>query len=338
MHETASPVEAVVRAVRKHGAELRLSPSTAEFTIDGVTLERPWVYRTWEARRADRAQRAFPEDTLAFPEDTLVLTDRMTKADAAEAKLRGVWFADAAGRMYVRAPGVLVDIGELVAARAPTDRPGKAARQATNLMSPGRAQVVFCLLAWPRMTQAPVRALARTAGVSVGLAQQVLTALAADKFLTMGNERLLRVDELLDQWTAAFGLGLARRLELGRFVGEPTAQAWADAGHVVYLGGEAAVPDELRGGGELTLYVPVMDTRAVIAAGWRRADPQTAANIVVRKQFWTEPDLLEGLETIGEVRGAPLPLVYADLVASGEPRQREVARHLREQVVGLHSR
>ena len=205
-------------------------------------------------------------------------------------------------------------------------------------MSPARAQVVFCLLAWPEMTQDSIRHLAHTAGVSVGLAQQAIAALAADKYLTIGKERLLRGGELLDQWTAAFGSGLARRLELGRFNGEPTPQKWADAGHVVYLGGEAAVPDQLHGGG-LTLYVPQMDTRAAIASGWRRAEPQTAADIIVRRQFWTDPETLGDLPTTdSQIRRAPLPLVCADLVASGEPRQREVARDVRELVLDRHPR
>lgn len=327
MHEA---VEAVVRAVRERGVGLRLEGDVAQVTLDGISLERSWVYRTRADRLADRKARR------GLPEGALLLTDRMATSDAAEAKVRGLWFADAAGRMHVRAPGVLIDIGNPEGGK--TSPPGGKARKTTNLMSPARAQVVFCLLAWPQMTRTPIRHLARTAGVSVGLTQQVMTALGADKYLTVGNERLLHGGELLDQWAAAFGLGLARRLELGRFVGEPTARAWADAGHVVYLGGEAAVPDQLHGG-DLTLYVPQMDTRAAIASGWRRAEPQAAADIVVRRQFWIDPDTVEDLPAAqGQVRRAPLPLVYADLVAAGEPRQREVARHIREQVVELHPR
>ena len=329
--DAVAAVAAVVRAVRERGVGLRLDGDVARMTLDGISFERSWVYRTRSDRLADRkARRGPPEGAL------LLLTDRMATSDAAEAKARGLWFADAAGRMHVRAPGVLIDIGNPRGGK--TSSPGGRAQKTTNLMSPARAQVVFCLLTWPHMTQAPIRQLARTAGVSVGLAQQVMTALGADKYLTVGNERLLHGGELLDQWTAAFGLGLARRLELGRFVGEPTARKWADAGHVVYLGGEAAVPDQLRGG-DLTLYVPQIDTRAAIASGWRRAEPQAPADIVVRRQFWTDPEAVEDLPaTEGQVRRAPLPLVYADLVASGEPRQREVARTIREQLVALLAR
>lgn len=320
-------IEEVVQALRKRGVELSLEHGKARLTIDGVRLERPWTYQVRGPRLAGTLRRTHPEGVL-------LLTDRMSRADAEEARRREVWFADAAGRVYVRAPGVLIDVGELPVTKPVRDTAHRALK-ATNLMSPRRAQVVFCLLSWPTMTQVPVRALAHAAGVSVGLTQQVLTALATDKFLTFGNERLIHVGELLDQWAAAFGLGLARKLELGRFTGEPAAQAWAAAGHVVYLGGEAAVPDELRGG-DLTLYVPTLDTRAVLAAGWRRAEPGADANVVVRRQFWTEPDEFDVLG--GAVRQAPLPLVFADLVTTGEPRAQEVARRLKEQVVGLHAR
>jgi len=322
--DAEADVEAVVRAVRRRGVGLSLAHGKAVLTIDGIQLERPWTYQA----------RGLQPGTArgAHQEGVLLLTDRMSRTDADEARRRGIWFADAAGRMHVRAPGVLVDVGEPAATKpAQGTNHGKA----TNLMSPRRAQVVFCLLAWPTMTQVPVRTLAHAAGVSVGLTQQVLTALAADRFLTLGNERLIHVGELLDQWAAAFRLGLARKLELGRFTGEPSAQAWADAGHVVDLGGEAAVPDELRGG-DLTLYVPTLDARAVLAAGWRHAGPGATANVVVRRRFWTEPGELDAPG--GAVRLAPLPLVLADLVAAGEPRTQEVARRMKEQVVGLHAR
>jgi hypothetical protein len=320
-------IEAIVRAVRERGVELNLAHETAELTIDGIRLQRPWVYRPQRPRFSD----ATDEQRL---DGMLLLADRLSRADADEARRRGAWFADAAGRLYVRAPGVLVDL-EVPASVKQAHDAGRRSPKATNLMSPRRAQVVFCLLAWPAMTPAPVRTLARTAGVSIGLTQQVLAALAADRFLTVGNERLIHVGELLDQWASAYRLGLARRLELGRFAGAPHAQAWAEAGHVVYVGGEAAVPDQLHGG-DLTLYVPALDTRAVAASGWRRSEPGTEANVVVRRQFWIEPDHGDTLD--GAVRRAPLPLVFADLVASGEPRQQEVAHQMREQIVGLHAR
>ena len=330
MPETVEAVEAVLRAVRERGVGLRLKGSVARLTLDDVNHERPWLYRSRSDLLADRRVRR------QLPEGVLLLTDRMSAADAEDLRARGSWFADAVGRMYLRAPGALIDVA---APRTVTvQTPGAQARRTSNLMSASRAQVVFCLLAWPHVTRAPTRYLAEIAGVSSALAQQVVAALSAERYLTAGNERLLRAGELLDRWAAAFGSGLARRLELGSFAGEPSPQAWADGGNVVYLTGEAAVPDLLRGG-DLTMYVREMDTRAVIASGWRRAEPDAPADIVVRRQFWTDPDAVNEVRPVqGQIRHAPVPLVYAELVASGESRQREVARELREQIVAVQAR
>lgn len=326
-------VDAVVRAVREHAGDFdfHIDGTDARLTVDGATLSRPWRY---VPRRGGRGR---PRTRSATPDGIMILTDRLTKADAAEARRRGIWYADATGRMYVRGPGVLVDIREPRPVE-PSTTGNREAPRPQNLMTPARAQVVCCLLAWPEMAQAPVRVLADVAGVSVGLAQQVLAALASSNFLTVGNERLINVGELLEQWAGAFTLGLARKLELARFSGEPDPSAWVGAGHPVHVSGAAAIPDRLHTD-ELTLYVPHLDPRAVIGSGWRGPEPGRPANVIVRRQFWTEPDgPLDQTPSTGGVRSAPLPLVYADLVAAGEPRHREAARDLRGEVLGLHAR
>ena len=117
-------VDAVVRAVRARGVGLRLEGDLAHLTLDGVSFERPWVYRARMDRLADRKARR------GLPESSLLLTDRMTTSDALEAKARGQWFADAGGQMHLRASGVLIDIGNTKGGT--TSSPGGTAQKTTN--------------------------------------------------------------------------------------------------------------------------------------------------------------------------------------------------------------
>ncbi|WP_461514907.1 type IV toxin-antitoxin system AbiEi family antitoxin [Rathayibacter agropyri] len=58
--------------------------------------------------------------------------------------------------------------------------------------------------------------------------------------------------------------------------------------------------------------------------GWRSdRDP----NILVRQVFWSDPGQQPGRQAIQK---APPLLVYADLLAAGEGRQRDAARSMRE--------
>ena len=315
------------RAADKHHLALRIDDDMVEVELDGHHYR--WTAQ-WSAdgSAVDVAARA--------RKDGFLLAERFSPAAADLARQAAAGFADGRGNLYLRAPGLLVDVRgrQAPARRAARDWDAadelRAARgpRSWNLMSAARAQVVFCLLEWPEMAAAPVRLLAHTAGVSVGSVQSTLTALEEDHHLTVGRRRLTRRGDLLDQWASAFPAGLARRTELARFVGEPSPDAWIANGHLVHVSGEYAA-EGIAGRG-LTLYVDELDAAAIMAARWRR--PQVPdgepANIIVRRRFWQSPGSW-GEAHEGRAAHAPDLLVYADLLASGEPRQREVARHMR---------
>jgi hypothetical protein len=112
----------------------------------------------------------------------------------------------------------------------------------------------------------------------------------------------------------------------------------------VFVSGESAAEDLLRPATlTLTLYVEQLDPRLLVVNKWRSEGP---ANIMVRRKFWQAPhdssspggasrDPDGGLAW---VRPAPWPLVYADLVTSGDPRVRTVARQWRDHFAGPDQR
>jgi hypothetical protein len=134
---------------------------------------------------------------------------------------------------------------------------------------------------------------------------------------------------LLDRWAAAVPLGLGRSLELGRFTGDPDLESLAALNFDVHVSGELA-SEGIRGD-DLTLYLPTFMPELAARMRWRRAETRDAANIILRRTFWTSPPRTWGKAVPGRpaLSRAPELLVLADLIASHDPRQLEIAGALR---------
>lgn len=258
----------------------------------------------------------------------LVVGPRLHPSSAETLRARGLWYIDGAGNAYLRNQnGLLIDVrGRRSAVPKQPDTPGDGLHGGgpRNPFTPKRAQVVCVLLAAPQLIDAPLRDIAECAGVSVGMAKETMDTLRTTGFLEhLGSRRrLVRAGELLDLWAAGYpgGLGRANRL----FVAGGDIHAWsAPEGLQVAVSGEQAVPGDIRNPESLVLYVRTADnelpTDLLIHNRWHR-DPH--GSIVIRKLFWRNlPDQRPGI--------APAALIYADLLASREPRQLEVAHYMR---------
>jgi|GEM_PF-941689 len=260
----------------------------------------------------------------------LVVGPRLHRSSAETLRARGLWYIDGAGNAYLRnQDGLLIDVRgrrSAVPQHPDTLGDGLYSDGPRNPFTPKRAQVVCVLLTALELVEAPLRDIAECAGVSVGMAKETMDTLRTIGFLEhLGSRRrLVRAGELLDLWAAAYpgGLGRANRL----LVAGGDIHSWsAPEGLQVAVSGEQAMPGDIRNPESLVLYVHTADitlpTDLLIHSRWHR-DPD--GNIVIRKLFWRNlPDQRPGL--------APAVLIYADLLASREPRQLEVAHHMRRQ-------
>lgn len=260
----------------------------------------------------------------------LVVGPRLHPSSAETLRARGLWYIDGAGNAYLRnQDGLLIDVRgrrSAVSEQPETLGDGLHGDVPRNPFTPKRAQVVCVLLAAPELVEAPLRDIAERAGVSVGMAKETMDTLRTTGFLEhLGSRRrLVRAGQLLDLWAAAYpgGLGRANRL----FVASGDVRAWSAPERLqVAVSGEQAVPGDIRNPESLVLYVRTADnglpTDLLIHNRWNR-DPH--GSIALRKLFWRNlPDQRLGI--------APAALVYADLLASREPRQLEVAHHIRRQ-------
>jgi hypothetical protein len=230
----------------------------------------------------------------------------------------GVQYLDAAGNAWIEFADVLID----VRGRPRPDGAAPRTRLAGNLFSSARAQVAFVLLAWPHLWDAPQREISKAAGVSVGQVNDTLKLLHGAGYYGVGGARP-GAAALLDLWAAAFPTGLAHRLTLATYRGEIGQENVVADGEVL-ISGEAAATDLLRPT-SLTIYVTNLDPRLPLMNRWR-ADGEP--NIVVRRKFWNAPDVTDTPPNHTET--APWPLVYADLLASDDPRVRTAAKEWRD--------
>ncbi|ROR73464.1 hypothetical protein EDD31_1845 [Bogoriella caseilytica] len=266
----------------------------------------------------------FAKEVLAVspPSQLLLLGPRVTERTAEAFRQLDLNYLDQAGNAFITFGGVHIDVRgkrqSPLAQRTQVARPTRG----VNLFSVKRSQVIFAILAWPELLDGPIREIAGTAQVSLGQAQHTLDLLT--QFRLLDERKRLGPhlqDRLLDQWAAAYPAALGSAIKTARFSGEWMGYEASD--RALYLSGEAAVPELIRPETAI-FYTHGLPTELIRSRRLRRNTERP--NIFFREQFWRPP------QATGEpgVHTAPWPLIYADLLASGDSRQREVAQALRD--------
>jgi hypothetical protein len=263
---------------------------------------------------------AFDRSQLETPKHTLVLGPRITEKTAEAFRETKVNYLDRSGNAYIDFGSVLIDVR---GRRSPgLKTPSAGGVRGANLFSVKRSQIVFALLAWPELAAAPVRTLAEAAGVSRGQAAETLPLLADFGFFDPSERKISRGQLLLQRWAGAYPAGLGARTRFQHFAGDPLH---LDTGGLpAFISGERAVPSMLQGGDTLTVYTNESPGSLAVVNRWVTS---RQPNIAVGHKFWTAPGREE---QSNDPRPAPAALIYADLLATGDGRQVEVAEELRE--------
>ncbi len=240
-------------------------------------------------------------------------------------------FIDTAGNAYLRAPGLYVFVR---GGRPPTTATAMGTRGGGTATA---LRVVFALLCKPELVNAPYRDIVEAADVALGTVGWVFFDLQGRGYIAGGlrkrNRRLLEPAHLLDEWVTNFPIKLRPKLNPRRFQA-PDPGWWQHARLVqgARWGGEVAAA-KLTGHlkpAAATIYLEPQagpeDAVATLVKQHRlRADPR--GNIEILDAFWKfrlvgiEPDVVPPL------------LVYADLMATLDPRNLEVAKRIREQYI-----
>jgi hypothetical protein len=263
------------------------------------------------------------------PHPILAIGEHIDSRSAAAFRDAGIQYADAAGNAFIRFSNVAVEVRGRRAPRsldAVHGDPGFSSTGAVgNMFSTRRSQTIMALLAWPELWSASVRDLATAAGVSTGQAHDTLSMLQNAGFRLSSSVDQRRHGELLDFWTIGYGTGLGPKLALASYSGDVRGSVKkSHPGQAIYLSGESASGIDLVRPATVTIYIADPDPKLPMVNRWRR-DPALEPNIFVRRKFWTSPRQHDEVPVV-KAHNAPWPLIYADLMATGDARLAEVAR------------
>lgn len=253
----------------------------------------------------------------------LLITDHVSPSLARRLREHHQHFADTVGNVYLEGHGLFI----YVSGRKPADEKKRAA-PAGKGYALARLKVLFALICDPGLTAAPARKIAAAADVPTGRLSAVLADFKEQGYLSSRDKRwrLNGSLRLLDDWAQGYALSL-RGKTLGERYLAPTFDAWQEwsvraAG--LRWGGEAAAarlgchPQPAL----LTLYGEALPPRLLIRQRLSPAGPVAYEQLVeLRRPFWGKSLSVDGpLDTVSPA------LIYADLLATGNPRCLDAAQ------------
>ncbi|WP_321795832.1 type IV toxin-antitoxin system AbiEi family antitoxin [Caballeronia sp. J97] len=316
--------EATGLVARRVGTPKRRNSDAAiEFRIGGTRFKRSVQVRENIDRVSTLAAASAPIIRDGGKKPTLV-TAHLSPDMIRACRDLGVDALDLAGNAsLIEGDSVVIVSGRPRVARS------KARRPATWTRSTLR--VTLALLIAPALLERGYREIAKSAGVSHGTVQNAVRALIDHRevFERPDGRGLQFADKerLVDEWVTLYPRQLRESLLLGRYRAD-SADWWRDAPDLpgqCQFGGEpaAAILTQYLKPATITAYCADAVPREWIMKARLRPDP--AGNI----EFLRAPVALAPVDGLPPNVVAPL-IVYADLVASGDPRNLETARMLRE--------
>lgn len=248
----------------------------------------------------------------------LLVAPHVNRNLAEKLKGLGIPFMDSAGNLFINTPPYYIYIvGQALAQKAQV-----SAGSAFNPMS---LQVIFTFLCMPEHTSSAYRDIADLSGVSLGTVANAVTALERAGFIVNRGGRgraLARMEELMRRWVLEYAERLRPRLLLGRFSpAEPTWRGMAGTDH--YLGGETAAA-MLTGHLKPAMQTFFLKGELKDFAMANRLKKDSQGPVECLKAFWRFDYPWEHAHL------APPLTIYADLLASGDPRNIETAEIIHE--------
>lgn len=266
------------------------------------------------------------------PQRGLLITTYLSAEMAEHCRAADLEFIDTAGNAYLNAPGMYVFI------KGQKGADGRAITGSARGSGNATAQrTIFALLAKPGLLNAPYREIAKTANAALGAIGGVFQDLAKRGLLTAPDKtqarKLLEPDRLLDEWVLNYPVLLRPKLGPRRFAAaDPTwwrkvnpAELHAQWGSEVAA---AQLTNYLKPATQ-TLYVDptaIKHTLHKLVIAYRlRPDP--LGPIEILETFW-RPSLETGVQD-----AVPPVLIYADLMATLDPRNMETAKMIRKKEI-----
>ena len=270
------------------------------------------------------------EQLKQFPQQGIVVTEYVNPNMAERMKDMGVQYIDLAGNAYIDAPPLLIYI-KGNKPKGPLEK-----QTATRAFQPTGLKVLFALFCNPALVNAPYRDIAKAANVALGTVGWVFTDLRELGYLAEKGKRHRRLrnkKELFNRWVTAYPEQLRPKLIIGRYTTDETVW-WKDAKLQKlngYMGGEAAAEylTHYLKPEFITVYVREQPAELQLTFKLKK-DPQ--GNVELLKTFWDVACDWTDNKIVNPI------LVYADLVATGDPRNMETAQIIYEKEIDRYLR
>lgn len=234
----------------------------------------------------------------------------------------GINFIDATGNAYIKVPPLFIKIK---GNKKTTKKTQKAIFNAAEL------RVIYTVLCNPGIENRTIRVVEEYTGVATGTVYNTFQKLADLEFMIAANferYRLLRKGELLDRWVTLYPEKLKPKYLIGRYNIEQNLINNLQLDNYRALWGGEGAAARLTNYLQPFIHTIYIDEREgeFILRNRLKKDPK--GNLILMKKFWKFPDT--GNNIVHPV------LVYADLLATGDPRNIETAKIIYEKEIVRH--
>jgi len=252
----------------------------------------------------------------------LLVAPYISREIADRCRLLHLSFIDTAGNAYLEAPGLLIySVGQA--------RPVELRRYIFRSLNSAGLKITFALLSQPQLLADSYRNIATAAGVALGSVGPCLQDLKQRGYLHLGKKSGKWIDpnRMVEEWTTHYPITLRPKLVLGLFRADLDQLRKLDMETLkAAWGGEPAAEKLTKylKPAQFTIYTGEPIAR-LVAAGRMRAEP--AGNVEVLEKFWNFSTDFDRNNVV------PPILAYADLLATGDGRNAEVARLIYDQQI-----
>jgi hypothetical protein len=257
-----------------------------------------------------------------YAHNLLLVTRYVNPHMAEELKTEGLEFIDTAGNAYLNQPPVYI----YVKGNRPPDEIMPPTKK--TAFKPTGLKVIYAFLCNPGLENKPYRDIAAQADVALGTVGWLMRDLKERGYLLdMGKKgnKIIQKENLLQRWVEAYPERLRPKLVIGRFHGE---QGWWEQRNmqpgITFWGGEVAAARMTKylKPQIVTLYTDKQALNNVLLENRLKKDLH--GDVEVLKRFWGPGEAFQNDDMVHPI------LVYADLIATGNQRNRETARMIYE--------
>jgi hypothetical protein len=259
----------------------------------------------------------------------LVAAPYITAKVAEQCREMDLYFADTAGNVYIKAPGLHLYV---TGRHKPLDLRTNDAGKITN---PAGLKVVFALLCRPDLLNQTYREIAAAARVALGTVGPVIKELETRRHITPLPEggrtprrKFLDPQRLVQEWVAVYPTVLRPKLNIRRFRAHRTD--WTEGldlqPYHAFWGGEVAANRLFHHLKPQIATIYARDTpKEIIAEQKMRADVN--GDVEILDMFWNP----NHVPTIRDV--VPPILAYADLTTTTDGRNLEAAKMIYDEYI-----